>query len=93
MDIKKLKKARTEIDKIDQKLFLLIVKRTRIVKHMLGLKKYKKQIVDKKRINEILKKIKIKSIQNKIDPKIPTRIWKSMIWSYVDYQRKNFKKK
>lgn len=92
MDIKKLKKARTEIDKIDQKLFLLIVKRTRIVKHMLGLKKYKKQIVDKKRINEILKKIKIKSIQNKIDPKIPTRIWKSMIWSYVEYQRKNFKK-
>ena len=92
MDIKKLKKARTEIDKIDQKLFLLIVKRTRIVKHMLGLKKYKKQIVDKKRINEILKKIKIKSIQNKIDPKISTRIWKSMIWSYVEYQRKNFKK-
>ena len=92
MDIKKLKKARTEIDKIDQKLFLLIVKRTRIVKHMLGLKKYKKQIVDKKRINEILKKIKIKTIQNKIDPKIPTRIWKSMIWSYVEYQRKNFKK-
>ena len=92
MNIKKLKKARTEIDKIDQKLFLLIVKRTRIVKHMLGLKKYKKQIVDKKRINEILKKIKIKSIQNKIDPKISTRIWKSMIWSYVEYQRKNFKK-
>ena len=93
MDIKKLKKARTEIDKIDQKLFLLIVKRTRIVNHMLGLKKYKKQIVDKKRINEILKKIKIKSIKNKIDPKIPTRIWKSMIWSYVEYQRRNFKKK
>ena len=60
---------------------------------MLSLKKYKNQIVDHKRINNILKNIKNKSIKNKIDPKITQRIWKSMIWSYVDYQRKNFKKK
>ena len=60
---------------------------------MLSLKKFKNQIVDHKRINIILKNIKNKSIKNKIDPKITQRIWKSMIWSYVDYQRKNFRKK
>ena len=57
------------------------------------IKKLKNQIVDQKRINEILKSIKKKSLKNNVDPKITTRIWKSMIWSYVDYQRKNFKKK
>ena len=60
---------------------------------MLSLKIFKNQIVDHKRIKEILKKIKNKSIKNGIDPKITTRIWKSIIWSYVDYQRRNFKKK
>ena len=93
MDRKKLIKARKNIDKVDSKIFNLIKKRTKIVDHMLSLKKQKSQIVDRKRINVILKNLKNRSIKNRIDPKITTRIWKSMIWSYVDYQRKNFKKK
>ena len=93
MDRKKLIKARKDIDKVDKNIFNLIKKRTKIVNHMLSLKKQRNQIVDKKRIITILKKIKNRSIKNKIDPKITTRIWKSIIWSYVDYQRKNFKKK
>ena len=60
---------------------------------MLSLKGFKNQIIDHKRIKEILKKIKNQSIKNRIDPKITSRIWKSMIWSYVDFQRRNFKKK
>ena len=60
---------------------------------MMNIKNLKKQIVDYKRINEILKKIKEKSIRNNIDPKITSQIWKSIIWTYVKYQRRNFKKK
>ena len=90
---KKLKIARGKIDLLDTKIFTLIKKRTQIVKYMLGLKKFKKQIVDHKRINEILRKIRNKSIKNGIDPKITSRIWKSMIWGYVDFQKRNFKKK
>ena len=90
---KKLKIARGKIDLLDTKIFTLIKKRTQIVKYMLGLKKFKKQIVDHKRINEILKNIKNKSIKNNIDPKITARIWRSMIWSYVDYQKRKFSKK
>ena len=93
MDTIRLKKERKKIDKIDQKLFKLIKKRTIIVKKMLTLKKYKHEIVDHKRINEILLRLKRKSLKNKIDPRITKRIWKSMIWSYVDFQRRNFKKK
>ena len=93
MDKKKLKIARKKIDQLDNKIFYLIKKRTKIVHHMMNIKNLKKKIVDHKRINEILKKVKIKSIKNKIDPKITSQIWKSMIWAYVKYQRKNFKKK
>ena len=93
MNRKKLNIARKKIDKLDIKLFELIKKRTFVVKKMLLLKNKKSQIVDKKRINEIMKKIKNKSLKNKIDPKITQDIWKSMIWSYIKYQRKNFKKK
>ena len=93
MDQKKLKVARRKIDQLDAKIFDLIRKRTQVVKYMLGLKKSKKQIIDHKRINEILKNIKKKSINNGIDSKTTRRIWKSIIWSYVDFQRRNFKKK
>ena len=93
MNRQKLKIARNKIDQLDKDIFNLIKKRTRIVKYMLSLKKQKKDIVDHKRINIILKKIRSQSIRNKMDPKITNRIWKSMIWSYVEYQRKNFKKK
>ena len=93
MNVKKLKKARNKIDKIDNNIFNLIKKRTTVVKYMLNLKEYKNQIVDQKRIKIILKNIKVKSIKNRIDPRITNRIWKSMIWSYVDFQKRHFKKK
>ena len=93
MNKKKLNIARNKVDQLDQKIFNLIKKRTQIVKYMLSLKKFRKEIVDHKRNNQILKKIKNKSIKNGIDPKITRRIWKAMIWSYVDFQRRNFKKK
>ena len=93
MNKKKLNIARNKVDQLDQKIFNLIKKRTQIIKYMLSLKKSKKEIVDHKRNNEIFKKIKNKSIRNGIDPRITKRIWKAMIWSYVDFQKRNFKKR
>ena len=93
MNKKKLLIARNKIDQLDKEIFYLIKKRTAIVKYMLSLKGFKKQIIDHKRIKEILKKIKNQSIKKGIDPEITSRIWKSMIWSYVGFQRRNFKKK
>ena len=93
MNKKKLNLARKKIDLVDKNIFNLIKKRTKIVNHMLSLKKFKNEIIDHKRINDIIRKIKKKSLSSNIDPKITTRIWKTMIWSYIDYQKKNFKKK
>ena len=93
MNKNKLKQARNKVDQLDQKIFNLIKKRTQIVKYMLSLKKLRKEIIDYKRNNEILKKIKKKSIKNSIDPLITRRIWQAIIWSYIDFQKRNFKKK
>ena len=53
---KKLKILRQSLDKLDNSFIKLIKKRTKIVKEVLKLKEHKKEIVDKKRINFILKK-------------------------------------
>ena len=90
---KKLEIIRSKLDKLDNKLLFLIKYRTNLVKEVLKLKEFKKEIVDKKRINFILKKIRSKSTKLKIDPKITNRIWKNMILSYIDYEKRNFKKK
>ena len=90
---KKLKILKIKLDKLDNELLKLIKKRSNLVKEVLKVKTYKKDIIDQKRISLILKKIKIKSIQSKIDPKITNRIWKSMIWSFIDYEKRNFIKK
>ena len=93
MNKNKLKIARNKIDQLDSSIFNLIKKRTKIVKYMLSLKQFKNQIVDQKRTDKILKNIRRRSIQHGVDPKITSRIWKAMIWSFVNFQRRNFKKK
>tara|TARA_B100000579_G_scaffold434565_1_gene455731 strand:+ start:1251 stop:1541 length:291 start_codon:yes stop_codon:yes gene_type:complete len=90
---KNLKILRKRLDTIDSKMLNIIKKRSIIVKKVLTLKKYKNQIVDKKRILVILKKIRKESLKKNIDPKITKRIWMNMIWSFIDYERRNFKKK
>ena len=89
----KLNRLRSELDKLDNILIKIIKKRPSLVKRVLALKERKNQIVDQKRIKLILKNIKNKSIKNKIDPKITNRIWKNMISAYIDFERRNFKKK
>ena len=90
---KKLNKIRSELDKLDNSLIKILKKRTNLVKKVLALKDKKSQIIDQKRIRHILKNIRRKSIKNNIDPKITNRIWTNMIWSYIDYEKRNFKKK
>jgi len=90
---KKLNNLRKQLDKLDNSFIKLIKKRSNLVNKVLKLKNYKNQIVDKKRIKIILNEVRKKSIKNKIDPKITNRIWKNMIWSYIDYEKRNFKKK
>ena len=90
---KNILKIRKKLDQLDDYFLNLVKKRTLLVDKVLKNKKYKKDIVDKKRIKIILKNINIKSRRKNIDPKITESIWKSMIKAYIDYEFRNFKKK
>ena len=89
----KIEVLRKKLDKLDDKFLDLVKKRSLLVDKVLKTKKFKNQIIDKKRIKIILKKIKEKSIGKNIDAKVSNKIWKAMISSYIDYEFRNFKKK
>ena len=86
-------KIRKKLDKLDNAFLNLIKKRTTLVDQVLANKKFKKDIIDRKRISIIIKNIIKKSKNKKIDPKITKKIWISMINAYIDYEIRNFKKK
>ena len=90
---KNIIKIRKDLDKLDNSFLKLIKKRTNLVNQVLINKKHKKDIVDKKRIEIILKNIAKKSKLKKIDPLITKKIWKTMIEAYIDYEFRNFNKK
>ena len=54
MKNKKLQSIRNKLDKLDNKFLSLIKKRTNLVNQVLLTKKFKSQIIDKKRIKIIL---------------------------------------
>ena len=89
----KLKILRKKLDILDNSFIKLLKKRSRLVDQVLKLKKYRNQIIDKKRINVILKNIKRKSLKKKIDPKLTNMIWNGMIKGYIDFEYRKFKKK
>ena len=88
-----LNKARVEIDKIDAKLLPLIVKRSKMVNMALDAKTQKSQIIDQKRINSILTKVGKSAKSKSANPNLIKSIWKSMIWNFIDYEKKEFKKR
>ena len=90
---KNIIKIRKKLDKLDNKLLEIIKKRLKLVNLVLLNKKFKKDIIDKKRISTILRNIKIKSKRQKIDPKITNKIWKSMIRAFIEYEFRNIGKK
>ena len=72
---KNILKIRKHLDKLDNQLLEIIKKRSKLVDLVLENKKYKKDIIDKKRISIILKNISRKSKAKKIDKILTNKIW------------------
>ena len=90
---KEMKLIRQKIDQVDDKLLPLMVRRSKLVEKALSLKKRQTEIVDKKRINEISKKIVKKSSELGGNSKLLKTIWLSIIQNFIDYEKHEFKKK
>ena len=89
---KNITKIRKKLDKLDNLLLDIIKKRAHLVDEVLKNQKFKKEIIDKKRISIILKTILKKSKKKKIDTTVTKKIWKSMIKAFIDYEYRTFKK-
>ena len=90
---KNILRIRKQLDTLDNQFLDLIKKRSSLVDKVLINKKFKKDIIDNKRISKILATISKKSKKKKIDPKITKKIQTSMIRAYIEYEFRNFKKK
>ena len=88
-----MKLIRMKIDQVDDKLLPLMIKRSKLVEKALSLKKRQTEIVDKKRINEISKKIAKKTSKLGGNSKLLKSIWLSIIQNFIDYENQEFKKK
>ncbi len=90
---KNIIKIRKSLDKLDNNFLILLKKREKLINQVLKNKRFKKEIIDRKRIKTILKNIHKKSRDKKIDKIVTRKIWTAMINAYIDYEYRNFKKK
>ena len=87
MSQKKIIKIRSTIDSIDKQIIRLLGLRK---KQVLKIAKYKNKrtIVDRKRINQIMKRIKLESKKNKIDFNLVKNFWKQLIQYSIKLEKK-----
>ena len=87
MSQRKILKIRSTIDSIDKQIIKLLGLRK---KQVLKIDKYKNKrtIVDKKRINQIMKRIKAEAKKNKIDFILVKNFWSKLIQYSIKLEKK-----
>jgi isochorismate pyruvate lyase len=87
MSQRNIQNIRSSINTIDKKIIKLLGLRK---KQVLKIAKYKnkKTIVDKKRINQIMKRVKSEAKRNKIDYVLVKNFWNKLIQYSIKLERK-----
>ena len=84
-----LEELRKDIDEIDLKILDLIQKRKDLVTEVVKLKK-RDQIVDQKRIDFILNKLRKEALSRGLAVEFIEEIWTLMIKNFIKYEEKIF---
>ena len=84
-----LEELRKNIDEIDLKILDLIEKRKDLVTKVVSVKK-RDQIIDQKRIEFILKKLKVEALNRGLAVEFIEEIWTLMIKNFIKYEEKIF---
>ena len=80
---KNLKEVRKNIDSVDKRLVKLIAEREFYAREAVKFKIDRRQIIDRKRINAVLTRVKKLSKKNKVNTEIEEKIWKLMIKNFI----------
>ena len=89
---KNLKEVRKNIDNVDTRIVKLIAEREFYAREAVKFKTDRGQIIDKKRINSVLSRVKKLSKKYKISSLTVEKIWKLMIQNFIILEKKLFKK-
>ena len=89
---KNLKEVRKSIDNVDARLVKLIAEREFYAREAVKFKTDKNQIIDRKRINTVLSRVKKISKKYKVSSLTVEKIWKLMIQNFIILEKKLFKK-
>ncbi len=89
---KNLKEVRKNIDNVDTRLVKLIAEREFYAKEAVKFKIDRSQIIDRKRINTVLIRVKKLSKKYKVNRLTIEKIWKLMIQNFIILEKKLFKK-
>lgn len=89
---KNLKEVRKNIDNVDARLVKLIAEREFYAREAVKFKTDRSQIIDRKRINAVLSRVKKLSKKYKINNLNVEKIWKLMIQNFIILENKLFKK-
>ncbi len=86
---KSLEELRKNIDEIDLKILDLIEERKDLVTEVVKLKK-RDEIIDQKRIEFILNKLKVEASKRGLAVEFIEEIWSLMIKNFIKYEEKIF---
>ena len=89
---KNLKQVRKNIDNVDARLVKLIAEREFYAREAVKFKIDRRQIIDRKRINTVLSRVKKLSKKYKVNSPTVEKIWKLMIQNFIILEKKLFKK-
>ena len=89
---KNLKEVRKNIDNVDARIVKLIAEREFYAREAVKFKTDRSQIIDRKRINAVLSRVKKLSKKYKINNLNVEKIWKLMIQNFIILENKLFKK-
>ena len=89
---KNLNEVRRNIDKVDNLLVKLIAEREFYAKEAVKFKIDRRQIIDRKRINAVLTRVKKLSKKYKVNSVIVEKTWKLMIKNFIILENKLFKR-
>ncbi len=82
-----LKELRSQIDLLDDELLEKLAKRSEYVRRAVELKP-KEQIVDNRRIEAIIARLRRGGDKHNIDPQIVEKIWRALIAAFIEMERK-----
>ena len=79
-------KLREEIDKLDKEILSLIAQRQKCVEKVALVKNNKDLVVDKKRIEEVIRRVKRLAKEKGLSEKIAESLWRKLIELSIDHE-------